>query len=187
MIVLAAAGVVASLLGAYFGFVAVRKDIRWWPRTRRRITVDRVINLSAVHRPYDAFISYAETDLASAELIAVALRNAGLHVFLAAWIDVGVIEYLEKERALLDSANGVLLFSRATMSRPAIRDEYAALLTRAHAGDRLFIPVLIEDVDLPPFAANRRPVDLRDCRPTDLPARITPLIRALSRSPSIGA
>jgi hypothetical protein len=109
---------------------------------------------------YDAFISYAEADEATAEWLARGLRDRGLGVFLAKWIGVGLVEYAEKERALDTSVNGVLLFSRASMGRADLRDEYAALLQQVHAGDRRFVPVLVEAVDLPPFARIRRPLDL---------------------------
>jgi hypothetical protein len=58
----------------------------------------------------------------------------GLTVFLAAWIGEGLTELLEKEKAILGAANGVLAFSAALMADLAVPDEYAALLTRAAAG-----------------------------------------------------
>lgn len=150
---IATISMVAGIAAAYFAYVAVRG------RVRRRST-----NAPTVQEPgpYDAFISYANADEDKAEWLAKGLRDRGLHVFLAKWIGVGLIEYAEKERALAESANGVLLFSSATMSRPDIRDEYAALLQRVHSGARRFVPVLVEKIDLPPFAAIRKPLDLVD-------------------------
>lgn len=150
----AAVSMIAGIAAAYFGYVAVRGHVR------HRSSVTR----ACVHEPdsYDAFISYADPDEDKAEWLANGLQARGLSVFLAKWIGVGLVEYAEKERALEDSATGILLFSRATMSQPEIRDEYAALLQRVHSGARRFIPVLVEKIELPPFARIRKPFDLVD-------------------------
>jgi TIR domain len=153
-LVIAAISMVAGVAAAYFGYVAVRG------RVRGRSTTTPIVQQP--DGPYDAFISYADADENKAEWLAEGLRDRGLSVFLAKWIGVGLVEYAEKERALADSANGVLLFSSVTMSRPDIRDEYAALLQRAHSGARRFVPVLVEKIDLPPFAAIRKPLNLVD-------------------------
>lgn len=129
--------------------------------------------------PYDVFVSYADADAQLAERLAARLCDEGLRVFLAQWIEVGLIEYLERERALLGAANGILMFSKATMNDPKIRDEYAALLQRVHSGGRRFVPVLVEDVDLPPFARIRRPLDLRDPSLSDDDERVAMLVRAV--------
>jgi hypothetical protein len=118
---------------------------------------------------YDVFISYAETDRAHAERLAAGLRGSGIRPFLAAWVGPGLVEQLEKERALAAAADAILLFSRATMREPAIRDEYAAMLRRVHSGGRRFIPVLVEEVELPPFAAIRKPLDRGGRRRAEVP------------------
>ena len=102
-----------------------------------------------------------------------------MKVFLAAWVEEGLIVLLEKERAILSTANGVLLFSRASMVQPAMLEDYAALLARVHDGGRRFIPVLIDDVELPPFAAIRKPLDLRGARGADYDRQVGRLIRAV--------
>lgn len=95
------------------------------------------------------------------------------------------MEILEKERALLGSANGVLIFSRATTGDPRIMDEYAALLQRVHSGARRFVPVLAEPVELPPFARIRVPLDLA-CGDAEYETRVDLLVRAL-RPTELGA
>jgi hypothetical protein len=128
---------------------------------------------------YDVFVSYAEADRGTAETLADRLHSEGLRVFLAEWIGPGLVESLEKEAALNASTNGILVFSATTMNDTAIRDEYAALIGRAHTGGRLFVPVLVEDVELPPFARIRRPVDLREPGSTRFDQGLTALVRSL--------
>ncbi|MFE4972747.1 toll/interleukin-1 receptor domain-containing protein [Kitasatospora sp. NPDC056651] len=128
---------------------------------------------------YDAFVSYAEVDAEAAQTLATRLRAEGLRVFLAEWIGPGLVESLEKEAALRVTANGILLFSSATMNNAAIRDEYAVLLQRVHTGGRRFIPVLVDDVELPPFARIRRPADLRNPGSAPYDASLAALVRAV--------
>ncbi|MGV2914918.1 toll/interleukin-1 receptor domain-containing protein [Streptomyces alfalfae] len=128
---------------------------------------------------YDAFVSYARADTRTARALATRLHAEGLRVFLAEWIGPGLVETLEKETALRTTANGILVFSGTTMNDAAIRDEYAALLRRVHSGGRRFIPVLVDDVDLPPFAEIRRPVDLRSPGSAPYDQNLTALVRAL--------
>lgn len=128
---------------------------------------------------YDVFISHAPGDLPHAQLLATALVEADLRVFLLEWAAPGVVECAEKEAALQASANGVLIFSRATMTDPALIDDYAAILRRVHTGGRRFVPVLIDDALLPPFAAIRKPVDLRAAYGDEYRRRLTALIEAL--------
>ncbi|MEV4231567.1 toll/interleukin-1 receptor domain-containing protein [Streptomyces bobili] len=146
-------GLAAGIVGAVAAVVSTGFEVRG-RLARRRTPAPPVVEPGG---SYDVFISYAEADGGSAETLASRLR-----VFLDRWIGPGLVESLEKEAALHASANGLLVFSVATMNDAAIRDEYAALLQRVHSGGRRFIPVLVEDVDLPPFARIRRPVDLRD-------------------------
>jgi hypothetical protein len=128
---------------------------------------------------YDAFVSHVKADLPQARRLAEQLAAAGLRVFLLEWEEPGIVEIVAKEAALLASANGILVFSRATMADPVIRDDYAALLWRVHNGGPRFIPVVIDDTGLPPFAAIRKPFDLRDVDPLEYGERMGPLIRAL--------
>lgn len=169
-LLVAVGSLIAGIAGAWFAYVAVRG------RAGRR-SAGPAVGLSPAAGSYDAFISYASGDQDKAEWLAKRLQDRGLRVFLAKWIGPGLVEYAEKERALSAAANGVLLFSGATMSQPAIRDEYAALLDRVHNGGRRFIPVLIEDVELPPFARIRKPLDLTDKRNDD--TNLDLLVRAL--------
>ncbi|WP_326699069.1 toll/interleukin-1 receptor domain-containing protein [Streptomyces sp. NBC_01754] len=153
-------GLVVGVVSTLAAVVSTSIDVRGrLARRRAPVPAPPPVNPGG---EYDVFISYADADRATAETLAGRLRAGGLRIFLAEWIGPGLVESLEKEAALSASANGILVFSATTMNDTAIRDEYAALLARAHTGGRLFIPVLVEDVELPPFARIRRPVDLRD-------------------------
>lgn len=167
---IATVSMVAGIAAAYFAYVAVRGRV-----LRQSTTTSAALQLGD---RYDAFISYADADEEKAEWVARGLRDRGLRVFLAKWIGVGLVEYAEKERALTESANGILLFSAATMSRPEIRDEYAALLRQVHLSARRFVPVLVEQVNLPPFAAIRKPLNLID--PRNSQEALDELARAIS-------
>lgn len=158
-LVVATVGTVAGIAGAWFAYVAVRG------KTRRRAAP--TIVQPPENRPYDAFLSYATADEALAEQIAKHLQGRGLRVFLAKWIDLGLVKTIEKEHALDNTRTGILLFSTATMTQPEIRDDYAAILQRTHDGGRRFIPVLAEQVKLPPYAEIRQPLDLTDKRNHD--------------------
>jgi hypothetical protein len=158
--VLAAVGAVAGSAGAYFAYLAV--DQRFRRNSRSPAMPPAMPPVPFGRDAYDVFISYATADGNCAKVLAEALRGHGLSVFLAAWIAPGLVVLLEQEKALLSSAHGVLVFSHAAMAQPAIAEEYAALLGRARASGGRFIPAVIDDVTLPPFAAIRQPVRFRD-------------------------
>jgi hypothetical protein len=172
-LVFAVVSAVAGVAGAWFAYLAVRGKIS------RARTAPATIQ-PAPNRPYDAFLSYAADDEALAEKIARHLQDRGLRVFLAKWIDLGLVRTVEQERALDSTRTGILLFSRTTMTRPEISDDYAAILQRIHNGGRRFIPVLAEPVELPPYARIRRPLDLTDDRHHD--ANLDTLTNAIRRS-----
>ncbi|RSM47517.1 TIR domain-containing protein [Actinoplanes sp. ATCC 53533] len=172
-LVVTAIGTVAGIAGAWFAYVAVRG------KTRRRRATPAIVQ-PAANRPYDAFLSYATADESLAEQIAHHLRRHGLRVFLAKWIDLGLVKTIEKEHALDHTRTGILLFSTTTMNQPDIRDDYAAILQRTHDGGRRFIPVLVDKVDLPPYARIRQPLDLTDQRNHD--ANLDTLAKTIRRA-----
>jgi hypothetical protein len=168
--VLAVISTVAGVAAAYFAYLAV--DQRFRHRRRAALT-------SPGGSAYDVFVSYAEPDARWAQDLATGLRQQGLSVFLAAWIAPGLVVLLEKERALLESAHGVLVFSRATMALSAAAEEYAVLLSQAHNRGGRFIPVVIDDVVLPPFAAIRQPLDFRAVSASAYDGKVAELARAV--------
>ncbi|WP_416482209.1 toll/interleukin-1 receptor domain-containing protein [Streptomyces sp. CL12] len=168
---------VTAAVSALAAAVPVGFDVRdRWSRRRRPVPAPPALDPGG---SYDVFVSYAEADGDRAQALASRLRAEGLRVFLAEWIGPGLVEILEKEAALSASANGILLFSAATMNDPAIRDEYAALLRRVHTGGRRFVPALVEEMELPPLAVIRRPVDLRNPGSASYDANVAALVRAM--------
>ncbi|WP_328469288.1 toll/interleukin-1 receptor domain-containing protein [Streptomyces sp. NBC_00448] len=184
-LLVAVAAMATGVVATYFTYVTLRGQIRRRHDPPAPPAVDASAPPSELGSSYDVFISYAEADEPHAVRLAEQLRLRGLRIFLAKWIGPGLVEILEKERALLGSANGVLIFSRATTSDPRIMDEYAALLQRVHSGGRRFIPVLAEPVELPPFARIRVPLDLA-CGDAEYETRVDLLVRAL-RPTELGA
>jgi len=132
----------------------------------------------------DAVICFAQEDKATVERLALKLLRRGVKVWIQPWVEPGLVVLLEKERAIRTAPNGVLVFSRAALARREVQEDYAALLHRVHEpGGRRFIPVLVEDVPLPPYAALRRELDLTG-DPADEEKHIDLLARAL-RSGSV--
>jgi len=161
---------VAGIVGAWFAYVAVRGRVRRSPVP----TTGR--NPAGDH--FDAVISYATEDEDRATWLATGLTARGRRVFLARWIDVGLVEYAEKENALATTANGILLFGRTTMSEPAIQDHYAGVREKNPPRGNRFVPVLVDPVTLPPYARIRRLIDLTDPRNDE--CNLDRLARAIS-------
>lgn len=134
--------------------------------------------------PYDAFLSYAPEDSARGTELGRQLAARGRVVFHVELIDYGLVEWLEKEKALLGSANGILVFSAATMASPAVQADYAALLNQVSENGGRFVPVLLEKVKLPPFAATRKLVDLTDPASPGYSARLDRLAEAIRPNPA---
>jgi hypothetical protein len=109
--------------------------------------------------PFDVFISYARADGERVRVLAENLHQSGLEVFLDEWyIAAGDVLVHKLDEALARTRNGVLVASASALERPWVREEYAAMLTRAVAGKQRLIPVLIGEVELPqPMSGMRRP------------------------------
>ncbi|MEW9534459.1 toll/interleukin-1 receptor domain-containing protein [Microbispora sp. NPDC049125] len=128
----------------------------------------------------DAFISYAPEHVTWVRWLADRLRDEGLTVAyreVLASPGASIVETLE--RAIQGSTHGVLLFSRASLSDRWVREAYESLMRRSIEDGRRFIPVLIEDVELPEFAANRFHVDFSQVDGADADRRLAELVRAL--------
>ncbi|MFD1116152.1 CHAT domain-containing protein, partial [Sphaerisporangium aureirubrum] len=128
----------------------------------------------------DAFIAYAPQDTTWVRWLADRLRAAGLTVAYKEVLESpGALIVDTIERAIGAAAHGILVFSRAALADGWVREAYQSLMRRSIEDQRRFIPVLIEDVELPEFAANRFHVDLSQADGPEADRRLADLIRAL--------
>ncbi|MCX4663534.1 toll/interleukin-1 receptor domain-containing protein [Streptomyces uncialis] len=160
---LSAVGAVAGVVSAYFAYVAVRHQLS---RRRRRpvpsIAPPEPVPSAEGGPRYDVFVSYGREDADWVGAFAARLRETGLNV---AYDEVvsrpGEIRVHTVEAAIREAAHGLLVFSAASMSSGWVRQEYAALMQSSIESGRLFIPVVVGDVELPEFAATRYFADFR--------------------------
>ncbi|MFJ8052524.1 CHAT domain-containing protein [Streptomyces luteogriseus] len=115
---------------------------------------------------YDAFICSAPADKRWVRELAGGLTTFGLTLFLDELvITEGDVVIHRIDEGLKSSATGILVCSRAALQTPLVQDEYAAMVTRAQDGAvQRIVPVVIEDVELPPLLAHRGWVDFRRAR-----------------------
>jgi TIR domain len=128
----------------------------------------------------DAFVSYGHADAEWVSVLAGNLHQLGLELFFDKWeIGLGDVLVHKLDAGILTSRNGVLVVSPESLSRPWVREEYAAMMTRAVAGKQNLIPVLYKDAEMPPFMASRLWVDFRNAAGPDYHIRLHDLVRAL--------
>ncbi|MGC4086898.1 MAG: tetratricopeptide repeat protein [Polyangiaceae bacterium] len=111
---------------------------------------------------YDAFISYACADHEWVHELADNLFRLGVRVWLDKYeLQFGDVIVPKLEDGIRRAKVGALILSPASVTRPWVQEEYAAIMTRSIAGQQRLIPVLFQDVELPPFVASRRWFDFR--------------------------
>jgi hypothetical protein len=112
------------------------------------------------------FISYGSQDRDMATLLADELGRKGFDVWLdVAEISAGVsiVTAISEEMAKTDII--LVLLSRDSVASPWCRAEYEAALTQEiETGAKRVIPVILDDVAVPPLLASRRRIDLRKGR-----------------------
>ncbi len=130
---------------------------------------------------WDVFVSYAHEDQAWVQVLAENLLRAGCEVFFDQWEVVGGSRLAQRLQEGLESAGVVVLVvSRAAVGKAWWQEEFAAAMAGAVAGVQRLVPVLLDDVALPPFVANRVWVDFRDLdAPAQYEERFTDLVRAV--------
>jgi tetratricopeptide (TPR) repeat protein len=129
---------------------------------------------------FDVFVSYGHDDAPWVDTLAGNLHRAGLDVFLDKWeIAPGDVLVHQLEEGLRHSRTGILVVSPASVSRPWVREEYAVMVGRAVEGRQRLIPVLLGDVELPPFAANRVWIDFRGADGPEYADRVGELVTAV--------
>lgn len=135
---------------------------------------------------WDVFVSYAHEDEAWVRVLAENLHRAGRDVFFDQWEVIGGSRLSERLQQGLESSEAVVLVvSRAAVDKPWWREEFAAAMAGAVAGVQWLIPVLRDDVALPPFVASRVWVDFRQLDSTAAyEDRFAALLRAVAGRPA---
>jgi hypothetical protein len=109
---------------------------------------------------YDVFISYGREDIDWVRTLAENLYRAGLEVFFDEWdILAGDIIGLRREEGLRTATAGIVVLSPNSVRPAWVNEEYFALLERATGGQHRLIPVLLGEVELPPFVKSRKYID----------------------------
>ncbi|MFC4531558.1 tetratricopeptide repeat protein [Sphaerisporangium dianthi] len=128
----------------------------------------------------DVFIASAPQDEAWVRWLADRLRETGLTVtHREVLASPGALIVAAFEQAIGAAGQGILVFSRASLADGWVREAYESLMRRSIQDGRRFIPVRIEDVDLPEFAANRFAVDFSQVDGQEADRRLAELVRAL--------
>ncbi len=112
----------------------------------------------AAAEAYDVFIVHAQADLEWARQVLARLSEDGFRAALEDYLP-GDIIVRRVEDLIRASSNCVFVYSRAIEGDPMSDAKYAALVSEAEA--RRFIPALLDDVPLGPFAASRWVLDFR--------------------------
>ncbi|MEV7009402.1 TIR domain-containing protein [Streptosporangium sp. NPDC051022] len=137
---------------------------------------------------YDVFVSYSHDDADLVTELAGRLERRGVRVaYDRVLVRPGSIVLHEIERAIRDSAHGLLVFSPASMASGPVMNEYYALLRKSVYGGRLLIPVLAADVrdeELPEFVRIRFCSDLRGASDTVFDRRVEEIAEAVRRAAS---
>jgi TIR domain/GUN4-like len=104
----------------------------------------------------DVFISCVPADSVWVEALARHLEGPDLKIFYDQWsLRPGDIIVSKLERAMRDATSALVIVSPAMQASPRALEEYAALLGEAGKRDLRLIPLLVGDVDPPPFVASR--------------------------------
>ncbi|MGH3168018.1 MAG: toll/interleukin-1 receptor domain-containing protein [Trebonia sp.] len=90
------------------------------------------------------------------------------------------------DEAIRASTSGLLVYSQATTD-PWVNEQYAALMQKAIEDSQLFIPVIIADAVLPPFAEIRYSADFRNADAAAYDRLVDQIARALTRPLLAGA
>lgn len=131
------------------------------------------------------FISHAKVDIERVRPLAQRLSEEGLNVFLDEWeIFPGDSVSAELEQAISRSNVGIVVFSTASVTRPWVNEEYYAILLRAVKGRARLIPVVLDEVELPVFAGNRRAVYFGDEGSPAWEAEFAALVRGVRKQAS---
>jgi hypothetical protein len=120
---------------------------------------------SPVNSVATVFISYAHADdTAWTAKLAADLERDGFNVFFDRW-DIAPGDQLVRrlDEALSSASCGLIVFGRSTADSPWVYAEYSALVQRMEVSGARLIPVLLDDVPLPPILGMQVFADFRYC------------------------
>jgi hypothetical protein len=126
---------------------------------------------------WDVFMSYVHEDQPWVRVLAENLQGAGLEVFYDEWDVVGGARLAQRLQEGLARADVVVsVVSAAAVGKPWWEEEFAAATAGVATGPQRLVPVLLDEVTLPPFVASRVYADFRHL---DSPAAWRPAQRLL--------
>ena len=142
------------------------------------------MNMADTRQPaHSLFVSYAPADRAWVEgYLLDALHEAGVGVLREATFELGAPRLLEFERAMRQSTRTLLVLTPAYLARQI--NQFVNLLVQSYgleSGTWPVIPLILNDVVLPPRLALLNALDARD--PEDWPAVVARLCAAAGAPP----
>ncbi|MFF3457122.1 tetratricopeptide repeat protein [Streptomyces sp. NPDC002730] len=136
---------------------------------------------------FDVVISYAHTDRLWARTLAENLHRLGLDVWLDSWELLSGQRVASRLRDGLARADAlVAVVSPEWLASEQSGEEFAAAIAATAAGRQRLIPVLLGEVDLPPFIASRQYVDFRTvASPMQYEDLVRQLVQVVRGRPSL--
>jgi hypothetical protein len=132
----------------------------------------------------DVFISYAHEDADWVRTLAERLERSGVRVYFDEWdLRPGAIAVHELDDAIRRSGNAIQVLSPVAVTKPWVREEYAALLHQSVERGLRFIPIVYGEVEIPPFAASRVALDFRKASGRVYDDKVADLVRAIRGEP----
>jgi hypothetical protein len=133
----------------------------------------------------DVFVSYAAEDAEWVRILAGNLHASGLTVFFDEWdIAAGARLSQRLQDGLASSRAVVLVVSAAAVKKERWQEEFAAAMAAVTDQRQRLVPVLLDDIALPPFVAARQCADFRQIdSPDAYRAALDQLVRALHGQP----
>jgi hypothetical protein len=137
---------------------------------------------------YDVFIAYSHQDRAWVREL---VRNLQAKKVSVAYdelvIGPGHVVVHMLDEAIRASASFLLVYSRAAVASRWVAAEYAALMQQAIQRGQRFIPVLVEDVPLPPLAESRSRADFSGVDAAGYDQLVSRIAMAVTRSLPVGS
>lgn len=126
------------------------------------------------------FLTFSQKDRMVAQLLQLKLRDAGVNAWSDEHFDYGADWKLALDARLRTSDYVLLLVSQAALNSSYFREEYATALMLREFSDRSItvIPILLEDVDLPPALSTIQHLNFS----SDLQSGVDDLVARLSAS-----